>query len=237
MAPSQAARRAARSARPRPRRPGPGMRDVQVDRRRDADEIDASLVALGLPPSFEVDWSSSTSPKCSMTSRASVTPAPRRPGPSCSTASAVRSAKPRAAPAASWAASAVVPLSRRWTRMTLESGELVATGDVAADPRPVVDEQLQVESWRQTARLARAGGGDLDAAQSTAERVVGGRQGIDQERRRRRAHPRRTGRPHHPPAWPAGTVARAGRRRSPGGRRRWSARAPARRGRGRRCSP
>ena len=34
-------------------------------------------------------------------------------------ASAVSRAKPRAAPVASWAPSAVAPLSSRWTRMTL----------------------------------------------------------------------------------------------------------------------
>ena len=64
----------------------------------------------------------------------------------------------------------------------VRSGQLVATGDAAANEGPVVDEQLEVEPGRQLARVAVAARGLVDAPQPASERDVGRLDRIEEQR-------------------------------------------------------
>ena len=115
-------------------------------------------------------------------------------------------------------------------------GELVPAGDATPDVRAVVDEHLEVEP-----AVPAGTSCSRSSSPGRCSAVDAGRRGrtasiASSSRTRRRARPRRTGRPRHPRTWPVGTAARAGRRSSRGGRRRWPARARSRSPRGTRCS-
>ena len=74
------------------------------------------------------------------------------------------------------------PLQQAMDEDDVRPGQLIATGDAAANEGPVMHEQLEVEFGSQPTRVAVAAGGLVDAAQAAPEGDVGRLDRVEEER-------------------------------------------------------